>query len=122
MEIRPIRNLNDYNNALERLELIFDAKLGTTEGDELEILTILIDKYEKENFPIDLPDPIEAVKFRMEQLNMKQKDLAETIGFKSRVSEVLNKKRKLTLDMIRKLHAELNIPTNILIKEYQIAE
>jgi len=122
MEIRPIKSLNDYNNALERLELIFDAKLGTTEGDELEILTILIDKYEKENFPIDLPDPIEAVKFRMEQLNMKQKDLAATIGFKSRVSEVLNKKRKLTLDMIRKLHEELNIPTNILIKEYQIAE
>jgi HTH-type transcriptional regulator / antitoxin HigA len=122
MEIRPIRSLNDYNNALERLELIFDAKLGTTEGDELEILTILFDKYEKENFPIDLPDPIEALKFRMQQLNMKQKDLAETIGFKSRVSEVLNKKRKLTLDMIRKLHEELNIPTNILIKEYQITE
>ena len=122
MEIRPIRSLNDYNNALERLELIFDAKQGTTEGDELEILTILIDKYEKENFPIELPDPIEAVKFRMEQLNMKQKDLAETIGFKSRVSEVLNKKRKLTLDMIRKLHEELNIPTDILIKEYQIAK
>lgn len=122
MEIRPIKTLNDYNNALERLELIFDAKLGTAEGDELEILTILIDKYEKENFSIDLPDPIEAVKFRMEQLNMKQKDLAETIGFKSRVSEVLNRKRKLTLDMIRKLHEELNIPTDILIKEYEIAE
>lgn len=122
MEIRPIKTLNDYNNALERLELIFDAKLGTAEGDELEILTILIDKYEKENFPIDLPDPIEAVKFRMKQLNMKQKDLAETIGFKSRVSEVLNRKRKLTLDMIRKLHEELNIPTDILIKEYQIVE
>ena len=122
MEIRPIRNINDYNEALERLELIFDAKQGTPEGDELEILTILIDKYEKDNFPIDLPDPIEAVKFRMEQLNMKQKDLAATIGFKSRVSEVLNKKRKLTLDMIRKLHEQLNIPTNILIKEYNIAE
>ena len=122
MEIRPIRNIDDYNEALERLELIFDARPGTPEGDELEILTILIDKYEKDNFPIDLPDPIEAVKFRMEQLNMKQKDLAETIGFKSRVSEVLNKKRKLTLDMIRKLHEQLNIPTNILIKEYNTTE
>ncbi|MFN6944499.1 MAG: type II toxin-antitoxin system HigA family antitoxin [Cytophagaceae bacterium] len=122
MEIRPIRNINDYNEALEKLELIFDAKQGTPEGDELEILTILIDKYEKENFPIDLPDPIEAVKFRMEQLNMKQKDLAATIGFKSRISEVLNRKRKLTLDMIRKLHEQLNIPTNILIKEYHITE
>ena len=122
MDIRPIKNIEDYDKALERLELIFDAKQGTAEGDELEILTILIDKYEKENFPIDLPDPIEAVKFRMEQLNMKQKDLAQTIGFKSRVSEVLNKKRKLTLEMIRKLHEELNIPTDILIREYQISE
>jgi HTH-type transcriptional regulator/antitoxin HigA len=94
----------------------FGAKQGTPEGDELEISTILIHKYEKENFPIDLPDPIEAVKFRMEQLSMKQKDLAAVIGFKSRISEVLNKKRKLTLDMIRKLHEQLNIPTNVLIK------
>jgi HTH-type transcriptional regulator/antitoxin HigA len=122
MKIRPIKNIEDYEKALERLELIFDAKKGTEEGDELEILTILIDKYERENFPIDLPDPIEAVKFRMDQLNMKQKDLAATIGFKSRVSEVLNKKRKLTLDMIRKLHEKLNIPTNILIREYKIAK
>jgi HTH-type transcriptional regulator / antitoxin HigA len=122
MEIKPIRNINDYNEALEKLEVIFDAKSGTPQGDELEILTILIDKFEKDNFPIDLPDPIEAVKFRMDQLNMKQKDLAKTIGFKSRVSEVLNKKRKLTLEMIRKLHEQLNIPINILIKEYKIAE
>ena len=122
MEIRPIKNTNDYNKAFERLELIFDSKQGTPEGDELEILSIFIDKFEKDNFPVDMPDPIEAVKFRMEQLNMKPKDLAKTIGFKSRVSEVLNKKRKLTLDMIRKLHKELNIPTRILIKEYNLAK
>lgn len=118
MKIKPIKNKKDYQEALERLEKIFDAKPGTEKGDELEILTLLIDRYENDNFPIELPDPIEAVKFRMEQLGMKQKDLAETIGFKSRVSEILNKKRKLTLEMIRRLHEELNIPTNILIKEY----
>ena len=85
---------------------------------QLEIWLILIDKYEKENFPIDLPDPIEAIKFRMEQLQMKPKDLSDLIGYKSRVSEILNRKRKLTLEMIRKLHANLNIPTDVLVQEY----
>ncbi len=118
MEIKPIRNEADYKKALERLELIFDAKRGTKEGDELEILSILIDKYESENFPIDMPDPISAINFRMEQLGLKQKDLVEMIGFKSRVSEIMNKKRKLTLDMIRKLNASLKIPTEVLIQDY----
>jgi len=118
MEISPIRNEKDYQNSLNRLELIFEAKQGTIEGDELEILSILIDRFENEHFPIDMPDPIEAIKFRMEQLGMKQKDLAEAMGFKSRVSEVLNKKRKLTLDMIRKLSSILNIPTEVLVQEY----
>ena len=84
----------------------------------MEILSILIDKYENENYPIDMPDPIEAIKFRMEQLDMKQKDLAAAMGFKSRVSEILNKKRKLTLEMIRKLNLVLNIPTEVLVQEY----
>lgn len=118
MKIKPIRNEEDYQNALGRLEEIFDAKEGTEQGDELEILAILIDKYENENFPIELPDPIEAIKFRMEQLGMKQKDLAEVVGFKSRVSEILNKKRKLTLEMIRKLNMTLHIPTEVLIQDY----
>lgn len=118
MKIAPIRNERDYQQALERLEDIFDAKMGTEEGDELEILSILIDRYENEHFPIGMPDPIEAIKFRMEQMGMKQKDLAEVVGFKSRVSEVLNKKRKLTLDMIRKLNATLHIPTEVLVQEY----
>lgn len=118
MKIAPIRNEKDYQNALERLEDIFDAKKGTEVGDELEILSILIDRYENENFPIEMPDPIEAIKFRMEQLGMKQKDLAEVVGFKSRVSEILNKKRKLTLDMIRKLNTTLHIPTEVLVQEY----
>ena len=118
MNIHPIKTENDYEKALERLEQIFDAKKGTKEGDELEILSILIEKYEDELYPIDLPDPIEAIKFRMEQLGMKQNDLTEVIGFKSRVSEILNKKRKLTLDMIRRLNEYLSIPTNVLIQKY----
>jgi len=118
MKITPIHNEKDYQNALERLENIFDSKKGTEQGDELEILSILIDNYENENFPIGMPDPIEAIKFRMEQMGMKQKDLAEVVGFKSRVSEILNKKRKLTLDMIRKLNVNLHIPTEVLIQDY----
>lgn len=118
MNISPIRNENDYQKALVRLEAIFDSKKGTKEGDELEILSILIDKYENETSPIGLPDPIEAIKFRMEQMGMKQKDLAEVVGFKSRVSEILNKKRKLTLEMIRKLNTNLHIPTDVLVQDY----
>jgi HTH-type transcriptional regulator/antitoxin HigA len=118
MEIKPIRSEADYKNALERLELIFDAKRGTKDGDELEILAILIDNFESENFPIEMPDPIAAIRFRMEQLGLKQKDLVEMIGFKSRVSEIMNKKRKLTLDMIRKLNRSLKIPTEVLIQDY----
>ena len=118
MKITPIHKEKDYQNALERLEEIFDSKKGTEQGDELEILSILIDNYENENFPIGMPDPIEAIKFRMEQMGMKQKDLAEVVGFKSRVSEILNKKRKLTLKMIRKLNVTLHIPTEVLVQDY----
>jgi HTH-type transcriptional regulator/antitoxin HigA len=118
MNIKPIKTEEDYENALERLRLIFDAKKDSKEGDELEILSIRIDKFENENFPIGLPDPIEAIKFRMEQMGLKQKDLAEIVGFSSRVSEILNKKRKLTLEMIRNLHLKLNIPTEILVQDY----
>ena len=118
MKIIPIHNEKDYQNALERLEEIFDSKKGSELGDELEILSILIDKYENENFPIGMPDPIEAIKFRMEQMGMKQKDLAEVVGFKSRVSEILSKKRKLTLEMIRKLNVSLHIPTEVLVQDY----
>ncbi len=118
MNIYPIKTEKDYDKVLERLEQIFDAKQGTKKGDELEILSILIEKYEDEHYPIDLPDPIEAIKFRMEQLGLKQNDLAKVIGFKSRVSEILNRKRKLTLDMIRKLSEYLSIPTNVLVQKY----
>lgn len=118
MNISPIRNEKDYKKTLERLEVIFDAKQGTKEGDELEILAILIDNFESENFPIEMPDPISAINFRMEQMGLKQKDLVELIGFKSRVSEIMNRKRKLTLEMIRKLSTHLSIPTEVLIQDY----
>lgn len=118
MKLKPIKTENDYIQALARLEKIFDARKGSKDGDELEILGILIEKYENEKFPIDLPDPIEAIKFRMEQLNYTQNDLAELIGQKSRASEILNRKRKLSLDMIRKLSSKLQIPSEVLIQTY----
>jgi HTH-type transcriptional regulator/antitoxin HigA len=118
MEIKPIKTEQDYDKALDRLELIFDAKKDTPEGDELEVLGILIDRYEKENFPIDFPDPIEAIKFRMEQMGYNQNDLANIVGLKSRASEILNRKRKLSLEMIRKIHEALHIPTDVLIQNY----
>ncbi len=118
MNINLIKTENDYNQALKRLEIIFDAKKGTQEGDELELLGILINQYENEHFPMDLPDPIEAIKFRMEQMGYTQNDLAKIIGFKSRASEILNRKRKLSLEMIRQLHTSLNIPTDVLIQNY----
>lgn len=118
MNIKPIKTEADYQNALKRLEEIFDEKKESKAGDELEILAILIDTYEKENHPIEMPDPIDAIKFRMEQMGMKQKDLAEMFGFRSRVSEILNRKRKLTLEMIRKINTKLQIPTEILVQDY----
>ena len=118
MTIKLIKTEEDYNEAMARLELIFDAKKGSAEGDELELLSILIDNYEKIHYPIGLPDPIEAIKFRMEQMNYSQKDLANILGIKSRASEILNRKRKLSLEMIRKLHSKLKIPTEILIQAY----
>jgi HTH-type transcriptional regulator/antitoxin HigA len=118
MTVRPIKTKKDYQNALNRLEVIFDAKPNSPQGDELEVLGILIDKYEQEHYPIGFPDPIEAIKFRMEQLGYSQSDLANVVGLKSRASEILSKKRKLTLEMIRNLHNTLNIPTNVLIQNY----
>ncbi len=118
MTLKPIKTEKDYEQALQRLEAIFDAKPNTPEGDELEILGILIDEYEQTHFPIDMPDPIEAIKFRMEQMDYNQNDLAKVIGLKSRASEVLNRKRKLSLSMIRNLHSKMNIPTEVLIQPY----
>jgi HTH-type transcriptional regulator/antitoxin HigA len=118
MKIKIIKREEDYNRALKRLEVIFDAQADTPEGDEAELLGILIEKYEDEHYPIEAPDPIEAIKFRMEQMNMNHKDLAKVIGYKSRVSEIFTRKRKLNLRMIRKLHEKMKIPYESLISEY----
>ena len=118
MNIKPIKTEDDYQDALKRLEIVFDAEPKTAEGDELEVLSVLIENYENINYPIEMPDPIEAIKFRMEQLNYSNQDLANIIGLKSRVSEILNKKRKLSINMIRKLHEALSIPTDVLVQEY----
>ena len=118
MNIKPIKTENDYNDALSRMEKIFDAEIGTVEGDEADILWLLIDDYEKKHYPIEAPDPIEAIKIRMEEMNLKQVDLVDAIGGKSRVSEVLNRKRKLTVKMIRKLNKKLNLSAELLIVEY----
>ena len=120
MIIKPIRTEKDYEKALERVEEIMDAEFGSEEFDELEILSTLIENYEGKHFKIDIPDPIEAIKFRMEQEGLKQKDIAELFGNKVRVSEVLNKKRRLTLDMIRNLHDNLSIPYDSLLNKYEL--
>ena len=120
MKIKAIKTKADHRMALGRLELIFDAKPGTPRGDELEVLGILIDTYEREHFPIEFPDPVEAIKFRMEQLGYGQTDLARIIGLKSRASEIMNKKRKLNLEMIRTIHEKLDIPTEVLIRNYNV--
>lgn len=118
MYMKAIKTEDDYNQALKRLEVIFHAPIDSKEGDEAEVLSILIEKYEEENFPIGAPDPIEAILFRMEQMEMSKKDLADVLGYKSRVSEIFSKKRKLTIQMIRNLHVKMNIPYESLIADY----
>jgi len=122
MDIKPIKTETDYQRALERLEVIFDAKNGTPESDEADILGILIDEFETKHYPIEAPDPIEAIKIRMEEMHLKQIDLINEIGGKSRVSEILNRKRKLTLDMIRNLAARLNLSAGLLISDYKLTK
>ena len=122
MKIAPIKTNVDYEQTLERLEVIFDAAPDTIEGDEAEILTMLIDNYENQYFPIDAPDPIEAIKIRMEEMNIKQKDLVGIIGGKSSVSEILNKKKRLSVDMIRELERVLNISASVLVINYRLSK
>jgi HTH-type transcriptional regulator / antitoxin HigA len=120
MNIKLIKTETDYRKALVRLDEIFDAKIGTPESDEADVLGLLIDEYEKKNYVIEAPDPIEAIKIRMEEMRLKQLDLVDIIGGKSRVSEVLNRKRKLTVEMIRNLKNRLNLSTDILIADYKL--
>jgi HTH-type transcriptional regulator/antitoxin HigA len=121
MNIKPLKTEDDYKTALKRLEVIFDAPIGTPDSDEADILGLLVDDYEKKHYPIEAPDPIEAIKIRMEELQLKQVDLIEVLGSKSRVSEILNRKRKLTIEMIRNLTKRLNLSPDSLINDYQLA-
>ena len=120
IDIKPIRTEDDYEKALQHLALLFNAPIGTPESDVADVLGVLVDEYERKYYPIEAPDPIEAIKIRMEELQLKQKDLISEIGGKSRVSEVLNRKRKLTVEMIRRLADRLNLSANALIKDYQL--
>ena len=120
MNIKPIRTESDYRLTLDRLELIFDAEIGTPDSDEADILGLMVDEYEKKHYPIDAPDPIEAIKIRMEEMQLKQLDLVDAIGGKSRVSEILSRKRKLTVEMIRNLTQKLNLSPELLIGDYQL--
>jgi HTH-type transcriptional regulator/antitoxin HigA len=120
MNNKLIKTEIDYQQALERFELLFDAPIGTPASDEADILALLIDEFENKHYSIDAPDPIEAIKIRMEEMQLKQIDLVEAIGGKSRVSEILNRKRKLTVEMIRNLTTRLNLSPTTLISDYSL--
>lgn len=120
MDIKLIKTVTDYQKALKRLEEIFDARIGSPESDEADILGLMVDEYEKKNYHIDASDPIEAIKIRMEEMQLKQIDLADSIGGKNRVSEILNRKRKLTVEMIRNLTKRLNLSPGLLIHDYEL--
>jgi HTH-type transcriptional regulator/antitoxin HigA len=115
-ELKPIRSTVDYEAALAEVERLWGAKAGTPKGDRLDILATLIDAYEATQFPFDRPDPIDAIKFRMEQMGLTRRDLEPLIGSRARVAEILNRKRNLSIDMIRRLNEELGIPAEILIQ------
>ena len=115
MTIKPIKTERDYRNALKEVERLWDAKPNTPKGDRLDVVVTLVEAYEQRHYKIPPPDPIEAIKFRMEQLGLKPSDLAKILGGRSRVSEILNKKRKLTVDMMRSLRKHLDIPAESLL-------
>lgn len=115
-ELTPIRSEADYQKALDEVERLWGAKSGTSEGDRLDVLATLIDAYESQRYPMDPPDPIEAIRFRMEQQNLTRKDLEPMIGTRTRVAEVLNRKRGLSINMIRRLHERLGISADVLIR------
>jgi HTH-type transcriptional regulator/antitoxin HigA len=120
MDIKLIKTESDYREALKCLDEIFDAKIGTPESDQADILAVLVEEFEKKQYTIDSPDPIEAIKIRMQEMHLKQVDLVNEMGGKSRVSEVLHRKRKLTIEMIRKLTVKLNLSVQLLISDYQL--
>jgi HTH-type transcriptional regulator / antitoxin HigA len=115
-DLRPIRTEADYEEALAEVERLWGAKTGTAEGDRLDVLATLIDVYETKHYPIDPPDPVEAIRFRMEQQGLTRKDLEEIIGPRNRVADILNRKRGLSIEMIRQLHQRLGISAEVLIR------
>lgn len=119
MEIRPIKTQADYQNALQEIELLFDAAPNTPQCDRLDVLSTLVDAYEQAHFPIEIPDPIAAIQYYMDTRGWSRHDLEPYLGSRARVSEILNRKRSLTLDMIRRLNQELGIPAEILIQPYK---
>jgi HTH-type transcriptional regulator/antitoxin HigA len=120
MEIKPIKTDADYEAALVEIERLFDAKPGTVEADRLEVLTTLVEAYEEKHYSIPLPDPIEAILYHMESRGLSRRDLEPFIGSRARVSEILNRKRPLTMEMIQNLHKELGISAEVLIQPYGI--
>lgn len=117
MDIKPIRTKADYRAALKEIETLMNAQAGTPEGERLDVLGTLVEAYERKHFPMDLPDPIEAIRFRMEQSGLTARDLVPMIGQLNRVYEILGRKRPLTLKMVWRLHRELGIPAESLIKQ-----
>jgi HTH-type transcriptional regulator/antitoxin HigA len=117
MDIKPIKTEKDYRRSLEEIDRIFDAKPNTPDGDYLDVLSTLVEKYEDEHYPIEAPDPVEALRYFMESRGLSRIDLEEYIGGSGRVSEVLGRKRGLSLSMIRKLHFELGVPAEALLKK-----
>lgn len=115
MDIRPIKTEQDYNSAIKRIEELWGSKKDTLNGDELDLLVTLVESYEMKHFPIAPPDPVDAIKFRMEQMGMSKEDMVKYLGSQSRVSEILNRKRKLTLKMVKSLYKGLKIPAEILL-------
>lgn len=121
-KIKILHSESEYQKALKRLEELFDAPIGTPESDEADLWDLVIEDYESKHHVIDAPDPIHAIRIRMEEMQLKQSDLIPIFGSKSRISEVLNRKRKLTLNMIRQLHEKLNLSIELLVKDYKLAE
>lgn len=122
MEIKPIKTKKDYESALKEIERLFDAAPGTREGDRLEVLATLVEAYEEKYHPIAPPNPIEAIRYYMESRGLTRSDMEQYLGSRARVSEVLNRKRALTMEMIRKLHKGLGIPAEVLIQPYRIVK
>jgi HTH-type transcriptional regulator/antitoxin HigA len=120
MEIQPIKTEADYQAALAEVERLFDATPGTSEGDRLDILATLVEAYEEQHYSLPPPDPIEAIEYYMDSRGLSRRDLEPYLGSRARVAEVLNRRRPLSLDMIRRLHAGLGIPADILIQSYDL--